>query len=240
MFSKLLPHWPDEYFLRETLWNTEFTPDIAALELSQFQLLFVCDDMKHDWDGYSFIKEVSAKAANRAFTQMNYKFYQRRVELPGGKVETTYIPLRSDRTEFELTPVIPYVASCKISGELHVVESSHFMKLDRLRQNGVQFRRERVKLLVPYREMPREDYRDVRGKTLPPALQGKKGALSPERIHIVEAWMYVGIPEYWNDLLDGGFMFSPVWVSTAFVERRWLRQYYNLVHPYEKPRKPNR
>lgn len=236
MFDIPLLQWrPDKYWLADAEHHLRWTPDLATLQLSQFQLLFVCDDMKHDWDSYEKIRENSARIPYRAFTMKNFKYYCRTVDS-----EKTFIPLRSDKTEFELTPVIPYVPSCKIAGELHAVESEHFTKLDELKQNGVQFLRQRIKLLVPWREMPLSEWKDVDGRPLPLALKGKTGVLSSERVHIIEAWMYVGIPEYWNDLLDGGFLFNPVWVSEAFQSKRWLRQYYNLVHSYAKPVRRNR
>lgn len=223
---------PDAQWLLSAEYETRRTPDVVELSLSEYRLLFVVDDMKVDFEKYKEIAEYSAPVT-RAFTQSPFQFFCRTI----GE-EKTYIPL--EKPEDSLRAV-----SCKISGELHAVKSTHLFKLDILKDNGVQFIRKRIKVLVPSREMPMAEYRELQGKRLPPALLGKKGVLSPERVDIKDAFMYVGNPEYWNVLIDqpyfaGGKSFEPVWVSTAFKEKRWLRKYYNLVQPYEKPKRNNR
>ncbi len=194
--------------------KTRFTPDIAILEQSQFQLVFVCDDLMRTGKNYSLIAECSANIA-RAFTLRPYNFYRKNTDgssvvmNPSGKMET---------------------GCYKIKGEVHCVLSPEMIRLDNHYQNGVQFKRYRTKLLYPTTAVFIVKDVDEDGKPLPHTLQGnghKKVYLSPERVDPIEAWMYIGLRSYWDDLLDGGFAFKPVRIVEPEKERNWLPKYYH-------------
>src|SRR5258708_872703 len=196
------------------LTKTEFTPDIAILEQSQFQLVFVCDDLMMAGKNYPLIADCSAKIA-RAFTQRSYNFYRKNTDgssvvmNPSGKVET---------------------GCYKIKGELHSVLSSEMIRLDSHYQNGVQFKRYRTKLLYPTTAVAILKDVDENGILLPYRLQGnghKKVYYSSERVDPIEAWMYIGLRSYWDDLLDGGFAFEPVRTVEPEKARNWLPKYYH-------------
>src|ERR1041385_4565761 len=104
-----------------------YTPDKPALVHSQFQLLFVCDDMMRPHKNYNLIRSNSAKVS-RGFTRHPFDF---RV----GKHTGKGLPFQ-DQDGF------------KIKGELHAVESEHILELDKYYKNGVQFARCRVPILV--------------------------------------------------------------------------------------------
>ncbi len=78
-----------------------------------------------------------------------------------------------------------------IGGQVHIVRSEVFKELDKLKLNGVHFERKRVSVLIPFREQ-------VTGR-----------AAGHERVRRKYCHMYVGIPDYWNQQLDGGYYFSP-------------------------------
>ena len=231
ILRKIIPWKPSKKWLAEA--ERPKTPDVVQLSLSEYQNVFVVDDMKLDFPKYSAIAEHSAFLA-RAFTQKPFSYFVKNV----GN-EKIYIPLAAVDGKIKRE-------HCKISGELHTVKSTRIMDyLDIAKDNGVQFIRQRTKLIVPYRELHVTENKDADGRPLPPELLGKRGLISPEKVHIVEAWMYVGNPEYWDDMIDrlyfdGGNLFEPVWRSTAFRNKRWLDRYYNLVQPYEKPKRNNR
>jgi len=65
------------------------------------------------------------------------------------------------------------------------------------------------------------------GSPLPHTLQGKKRFTLPERVDPIEAWMYIGLRSYWDDLLDGGFAFEPVRIVEPKKARNWLPKYYH-------------
>src|SRR6266852_3039276 len=194
--------------------ETRFTPDIARLELSQFQLLFVCDDLMRAGKNYNIIADSSASVA-RGFTLHGYNFYKKR---------TNGIPVVMAAKQADNR----YSFSClKIKGEIHAVESKAFIKLDTHYLNGVQYRRIRTKILYPTRQHGVVVNHDNEGKLLPPALQGNKHFLLPERVDIISAWMYIGASNYWNDLLDGGFAFEPVRIVEPKEQKNWLIKYYH-------------
>src|SRR6266436_2763507 len=143
--------------------NCEFTPDIAILEQSQFQLVFVCDDLMKAGKNYKIIADCSVKIA-RAFTMKSYNFYRRDIMLPNGDIETTAVTMNpSGKVEY----------GChKIKGEIHSVLSSEMIRLDNHYQNGVQFKRYRTKLLYPTTAVSIVKDVDEDGKPLPHTLQG--------------------------------------------------------------------
>ena len=195
--------------LSALMW-TKFTPDIAVLEQSQFQLVFVCDDLMRAGKSYPIIGDCSAMVC-RAFTQRPYNFYKKRTDgssvvMNAGKMET---------------------GTLKIKGEVHSVLSSEIPRLDNHYQNGVQFQRYRTKLLMPTTPTGIIENHTQDGEPLPMVLQGKKRFTLPERVDPIEAWMYIGLRSYWDDLLDGGFAFEPVHIAEPQKERNWLPKYYH-------------
>lgn len=194
--------------------NTRFTPDIATLELSQFQLVFVCDDLMRAGKNYKIIQDCSA-FVSRAFTYRQYNFYRKSTDgssvivNPSGKMETR---------------------SLRVKGELYAIQSPEMVKLDKHYQNGVSFKRYRTKLLYPITPVAIAQDVDMDGNPLPMCLQGnghKKVYHLPEQVRILEAWMYIGLRSYWDDLLDGGFAFEPVRITEPEKDRNWLPKYYH-------------
>lgn len=198
--------------------NCEFTPDIAILEQSQFQLVFVCDDLMMAGKNYSLIADCSAKVA-RAFTMRSYNFYRKDIKLPNEDLETISVIMNpSGKVEY---------GCYKIKGEIHSVLSSEMIRLDTHYQNGVQFKRYRTKLLYPTTPTGVVKNKSEDGSPLPFTLQGKKRFILPERVDPIETWMYIGLRSYWNDLLDGGFAFEPVRIVEPEKARNWLPKYYH-------------
>src|SRR5258705_7834761 len=194
--------------------KNKYTPDIATLELSQFQLVFACDDLMLAGKNYPLIDDCSAKVC-RAFTLRGYKFYIHRTD---GVPVAMAAKQGNNRWDF----------SClKIKGEVHSVLSSSMPKLDTHYQNGVQFIRVRTKLLYRSSQHGVILNHDTQGRPLPKALLGHKHFLLPERVDIIEAWMYIGVPGYWNNLLDGGFAFEPVRIIEPKEDRSWLPKNYH-------------
>jgi len=203
------------------LMQTRFTPDIAELELHQFVLLFVCDDVMRAGKNYELIADQSAKVT-KGFTLKAFNFYRKRTD-------GTAIPIRINKQpdRFSFT-------AFKIKGEVHAVKPQAFLKLDVHYQNGVVFRRVRTKIIYPHTPHGMLVNKDTQGRPLPKALQGAKHFLLPERVEPITAWMYVGVSSYWNPLLDGGFEFEPVTIRYPEKDRSWLIKYYHYQNPPHK------
>lgn len=185
------------------------TPDMGTLEQYEFQLLFCPDRTQRGCSEYSLIED--SVYISSAFTLKKFNFYQQRDGLP------VPLPAYQDKT----TVGAP---SLKIKGELHAIRPYQFLNLDSYKDNLVSFRRERVKILIPHHPVHKLEERYSNGKPIP--LMTGQYVVGAERVKWFEAWMYIAQPVYWNDLLDGGFMFNPV---TSYTDKRpWLGKYYSL------------
>lgn len=187
----------------------QHTPDIAVIEDSEFKLVFVCDDMMRSHKNYKNIQDNSAQAT-RAFTKPKFDYRIKRDNGQGlpflGKRSNQHQPLR-------------------IKGEVHAIQSTHIPHLDNLYRNGVLFYRIRVPLLVPYREHTSFYNKSEDNKPLPTALQGRKDAIGPDMVAIIEAYMYVAASKAWPDV-DGGYVYTWAEIHEPTQPRPWLPQYY--------------
>jgi hypothetical protein len=166
----------------------ELTPDIWYLEQHHRQLIFVADDLMSDHRHNRILTEASASGVDPihpyAYTVDDYKFYLKDL----GKVSHPVLMEKdAELTGFVRFPPEP----AQVKGELWSIRPYQFIKLDKLRQNGVQFVRKRVSIFLPAVDV-------VYTKAQPnPKLVTANG--------VVRAWMYVGIPEYWDTQLGGVF-----------------------------------
>jgi len=96
------------------------------------------------------------------------------------------------RIPFEMTQ------TGRIKGELFKVNSSRILELDEYKSNGVEFRRKRVEVLIPYRHIKRIVNRDHNYEQV-----------ITDHVAKLEAWMYIGRYKYWQDFLDAGYHFKP-------------------------------
>lgn len=206
--------------IKGRLEDNKFTPDAHVLDEYEFQLFFAHDQLQRNMTLYPMIEESAYLCS--AFTTKNFQFFKSAVEPDG-----IPIPMETELTE-PLIRNLPFPA--KIKGELHIIRPKQFLPLDIMLKNGVQFTRKRVRLIVPYRERRLFPTKDVHGRPLPKVLQGKEGLTfwTNEKVYIIRAWMYVGNPDYWNDLLDVGYHFQSVKMFEP-KQRTWLKRYYKYT-----------
>ncbi len=199
--------------------NCKHSPDLAWLEQHEFQLLFACDDTKHGHSHHCLIEESAFLAT--AYTRNKFNFWVQEV----GKDR---LPIPMEATSDNKT-IRYFPPALKVKGELHIVRTPQFKELDNYKQNTVQFRRKRVNVIVPYRKLTKIKNVDenIPIRPLPRQLQGNLHShLSPEAVYLIRAWMYVGKPEYWDNVLDAGFRgFKPV--NYYESKREWLKEYYD-------------
>jgi AIG2-like family. len=212
VFPKLFgtPNLPSKHEVDWLNESVRHSPDLGKLEQYEFQLLFSPDETQRGYPQYPLIEDSVFLC--HAFTQKTYNYWQQR--------DGQLIPLEADKP----AAVKYFPPSLRIKGEVHAIRPYQFRDLDTWKQNTVQYNRKRVKLLIPHREVIVDDYYDEDGKELPLCLQGKKGIVGPEQIHIIRAWMYVGRDEYWDELLTP-FNFHAV--QHHMSRRPWLKEYYS-------------
>jgi hypothetical protein len=207
--------------VQEARWLTDrmkYSPDYGWLEQFEYQLLFSPDDTKQNHSHHCLIEDSAFVAT--AYTTHSFNYWC----MEAGE-DRIPIPMQNDNPKHTIRYFPPPL---KIQGEIHAVRPYEFLGLDTYKRNGVQFQRKRVNLILPYREILQEEYifdgpTDYR--PLPMCLKGKKGALTPEKVYIIRAWMYIAMPEYWDNLLDGGFRGFKT-VNYYESRRPWLKEYY--------------
>src|SRR6266576_3095840 len=91
------------------LHQTRFTPDVALLDLREFHLVFVCDDVMYAGKNYKAIAAHSARVS-KAFTRFSYKCYQKVTDGTPALLKVASQP--TSRYDF---------SALKIKGEIHSV-----------------------------------------------------------------------------------------------------------------------
>lgn len=194
-FTKRKPPEVDLSKISELLPDHSLTPDFRKMDQSGYHLLFVyCDLQKgmrrHDLlDGHCrFDKPYEAFTAKK-----NFQMFVRRM---GRHSYPVALRARNDYnalTGFTQTTYDPGT----IRGELYVVKSSQMIELDKLKFNGYIFDRLRVHVRTEY----------ASGFT--PVKDERMTGYFRERQHVLEASMYVGRRDYWDNLVDGGVFYAP-------------------------------
>lgn len=187
---------PSEQWLEDADDEVEFTPDLWNMERRQLQLLFVYDEMMQGHHGHDLIKEHSVSLA-AAYTEDKFILWRKNL----GK-KSYPIPLVKKYLS---------VPSARIKGQLYGILPPQFKELDKHKLNGVSFIRVRVNIQIPYRRIVK--------------MREEQGTVKlDEEIQRVRAWMYIGVPNYWDDQIDSGFLYSPTQIYHP--NREWLDKYY--------------
>lgn len=200
--------------VQEAKWLTDqsfHSPDLGYLEQYEFQLLFCPDDTRLGYQRYGLIEE--GVPLGTAYTQDTFSYWVQ--DIAGDR---TPIPMRQ-----EGQPAVRYFPpALKVKGEVHAIRPWQFRNLDDYKRNRHVFRRQRVNVLVPYRLRTTDD------RSIPQSLKGKGYCFEyPEKVFVLRAWMYIGIPDYWDNLFDAGFRGFKT-VNHYESRRPWLREYYDF------------
>ena len=207
--------------------RTQFTPDIAKLEQYEWQLIFVTDELKKQHLKNSLLGSEQ-RYKFPAFTQKNFHYWQH--EAPFNPP----VPFRvADDVITNPLPFYPPIG--KIKGQVFIIRPQAFLDLDNYKQNTVEFQRHRVRLVVPYRKLVW-----LKDHNLDPAFgvqeafcrseyNGKSVTHSKEIVCIIRAWMYIGIPSFWDPLIT-----AYDWGSAEHYHsntRRWCETFYSIRRP---------
>jgi hypothetical protein len=171
--------WPSPEWLNDS-YPKGFTWDAAQLQQYPWQLVFVYDQMMRRHRMHHLLKD-DAVYQGTAFTMgSNWVLWKK-------KLGQGTFPISLKKTFFN-------IETGRIRGELYKVWSSRVLDLDEYKVNGVEFRRKKVELLVPYRHIDRILNADHNYEIVSTDLVAK-----------VDAWMYMGRLKYWEDFLDAGY-----------------------------------
>lgn len=233
-------HTPSKEWCERLKEMLEYTPDAIDIEQSQFQNLFVCDDFMIGRRDHHFIEDNAMPLFRNAITKHNFTMFKRKLgkdsfiipfegwakglftpnTLRGGNRDLTLRHVDTKVTTFETeeglayelervykeSPVknlvkqqtrIPGRFYAPVKGEVLAVLSTKFAKtLDKLKENGKVFIRKRIPVIIS----GTKEFTDHKNKA----------KIREHYQEKIKCWMYVGVPDYWNDLIDGGYSFSEI------------------------------
>jgi len=200
---------PDEW-LEEQDKKTRYTPDIASLEKKLFQRLFLCCNVQKGFEYHSIVEE-HAVPYSAAFTQQAFLVYTK-------KLGSESFPIPLEFLDYSFVPRLP------IKGTLMLVEPSAIAKLDTFKLNGEEFLRCRKKIVVPYRHTKNSKLSNEEWIRYCNELKIPDNYDKIVHRMFVDAWMYVGVEQFWKPLLDAGYTTEP----TSFYENKNVGKYYSF------------
>lgn len=199
--------------------STRFTPDIALLEQSEFQRVFIYGEMQRGHRSCVLLPEDLAQKDSICYTDSYFILWKKHL----GKASHA---IATDVSELWKKPDWATPIRARIQGELYATYSSHIPILDIYYQNGVEFERRRVKILRPWRHIVRaKDGFPLNGQHLE-SFKARGIVHSMRGCTVLDAWMYTAIPEYWSGQLSRQFV--PVQKYTSPNEP-WLKDYYSFT-----------
>lgn len=209
--------------------RTRFTPDIAVLEENEWCSIFVSDELKKDHFKHHLLGE--AKYCFPAYTQKTFLYWESNNPTEGA------IPFECENVQ---KLVVGWPPAAKIKGEVYLIRPQQFLTLDEYKQNTVEYRRENIRLIVPYRRVKKlKDLYGPEGDKFyqdNTQLQNTKTFTSEERVYIVRAWFYVGEERYWDPRITAYDYGQVETFSANYKRRQWLDQYYHIRRPQLPPK----
>lgn len=231
---KIVPSYgystPDRAEVYQEYMQTQYTPDVSVLEEYEWQLFFAVDELKKDHFKHSMLGD-EAEYKCPAFTQQDMQFWQ------AASPMNSPVPMEAGLSSI----VKGFAPAAKIKGQVYKIRPQQIINiLDKDRQNGVEFIRKRVRLIVPYRMVVW-----VKDHNLDPDF-GSAGEFcrsdylhksikhTKERVGIIRAWMYIGNPNYWDKLISA---YDNIPVETFHAKnRQWCKTYYHIRRPDLPPK----
>lgn len=185
---------PKEWVTRLRI-RHEFTPDMPDLQQHKYHWLFVYGEEMSIHRAHKSLIGLEP-AYEGAFTFANYGLWKHNL---GKNTFPIMMDKRLSCEDRHWFKVKNWESWGKVKGEVYLInDPTIFFELDRYRQNGIKFLRKRIQIIIPYW---------VR----------RKGAhfthTGTFKQTDVQAWTYLGVPTYWNDLMEMGLQddrFRPV------------------------------
>lgn len=186
--------------------RTRWTPDATALEDHAFHLLFAWNRFQPEF--YEYEQLIKEHCIHCAIGFTEEKFVMHKSDLG----QNSYpIIMRSEHlVSGEIVGNIPQPR--RIKGQLFYIMQEQIRNLDKIMQNGVEFRREYVDIMIPYHNLikmaPMRYGKDAVGQApgrTRAEYEAEFGTPHPSfhepRTAIKKALCYVGVKSYWDDLL---------------------------------------
>lgn len=180
--------------IEEINYAMRFTPDVARLSAFKSWWLFVYsneqDQHPHALKDVEYQKQV-------VFTSGTYSLWTKQLGAESFAIalndctheETERLPILT-KTKMSFVSHTKKVARPeRIKGQLVKVTPKTLFRLDAEHRNGIEFKRNRISLIIPFRFQ----YLD----------KEKKLHVSDQYTQLVIAWAYIGVQDYWDKQIDG-------------------------------------
>lgn len=204
-FARKLVGREPEHVPAVKILRPDITPDMWRLGQYKWQYLFVMGDENE--------RDLAAEASFSAmpehptcYTEGKFTLWKKDL---GKHSYPIPLPESYRPTGYVRWPVEP----ARIRGELWKIHPEQFILLDSYKQNGIQFRRQRVQVILPAAPVGwrTRDYPIVGDFT----------------IHgITPAWMYMGLQKHWDDQIGG--IFASAQVELREQNRKYARQFFQF------------
>lgn len=177
--------FPSKAWMEEQSDKTYHTPDMWKLEMHENQLVFLYDEFMSGRSQHkvvsSFAEKMGTAFSFDQYTMWNYH---------GDNI----VPVVMKDHQYLINP------ARKVKGELYSLRPKAMIDLDILKRNGVEFRRKRVKIIVPSKPEVWVKERDGMKRLF----GDKKASTSswfslPLENRFFDAWMYFGTDKFWAD-----------------------------------------
>lgn len=187
------------------------TPDACILDEYQFQLMFIYNGMMRNMPHHEHIGDGS-DFLSYAFTKNDYRMFKKDlgqesfpVMLEAG--DDDYLREHYAKKDQEERPILRGPAM--VRGELYKVRPQQFRPIDTYMDNGVLFKRRRIRLLVPSKTVISVRERVVSENIVTKDFKPRSIYYETEEMDEVRAWCYIGT-EHWNDQVADDFLgYSP-------------------------------
>lgn len=201
--------------IRSAAERNRYTPDIGTLERSEFQRVFIYNEMKYAHRAKDFLPETLVERDATCYTDDYFVLHKKRLGQASQAIATD--------ADVWPHPLGPTADRARIQGELYIICSSHISVLDTYHQNTIEFERRRVRILRPWRHIVRaKDGFPLNGQMLE-SFKARGIVHSMRGCATMDAWMYVGRQDFWAGQLAR--LFTPVSLYTSPNEQ-WLKEYY--------------
>lgn len=223
--------FPPRHHFFEVEGFVNHTPDFQRLQMYEWQLIFIPDELKKGHIYNHLLGEDKERLRfGPAFTRDKFAFYAKQLGRDSFPIplDPHFATIHTLNRLTEQRGAPP----ARILGELYKIRPYQFLKLDKYRVNGIEFERKRVTLRFPYREVLWFKER-MRAEILAGHPLEKAIALSLEKTQKIKAWMYIGKSDFWKPFVDEYAYRNDILkpVKIFYPKRLNEEPYYNFTKP---------
>lgn len=201
------------------------TPDMSLLERKEFQDFFIPDELQQGLHKHEVISG-HCEFRGTGFTSHLFSFCKKNGPEPEA------IPLiNTGETDPKRTWKVPVG---RIQGQVFAIRPYRIPDMDVYKENRKSFIRIRIPVLIPNQSVTwfKDLHKEIMEKGIDIDEFFRQNPLRPGELKSetilsrVKAWMYIGVPSYWNRIIDNGFEYS--FKKTITPRKNLLGNYFKF------------